>query len=46
MRTKALVAMILTALMCLGVVGGTAVAKKKKSGPVQVGEDVAGDWGS
>jgi hypothetical protein len=46
MKLKNLVAMIMAALMCLGLVAGSAVAKKKKSGPVQVGEDVAGDWGN
>ena len=46
MRLKTFVAMILAALMCVGLVAGSAVAKKKKSGPVQVAEDVAGDWGS
>jgi len=46
MKLKTLVAMIMAALLCLSLAGGSAVAKKRKSGPVQVGEDVAGDWGN
>jgi hypothetical protein len=47
MKLRTLVAMILAALLCMSLVAGSAVAKKKKkqTGPVQVAEDVAGDWG-
>ena len=46
MKTKGFVAAIMAALMCMALFGASAVAKKAPKGPVQVAEDVVGDWGA
>ena len=48
MKRKALVSMLLSGLLAASLVGAAAPASagKKASGPVVVGTDEAGDWGS
>jgi hypothetical protein len=45
-RTRALSVVIGTALLAGMLAGGAADAKGKKKGPVVMGTDAAGDWGS
>jgi hypothetical protein len=45
MRAKTLAALLLVGVLAAGLIPGMAAAKGKKSGPVTVGTDDAGDWG-
>ena len=46
MKFKSIIAIVLAAMLALGVTGAALAKGKKKSGPVIVGTDEAGDWGN
>ena len=46
MKFKTIIAIVLAAVLALSVTGAALAKGKKKSGPVIVGTDEAGDWGN